>query len=173
MQVHVESLLLGILSGIIASLLFHLLLKKDTPKIKISDTIAMRSDEEHTEYRIKVVNLRKRYVSHVSVFLFLDNMENGPDGRILREKPLVVYSEDIPFIDPKRRKDLDCKYAVRFRVDDNLLSKWEDKKHQYLLLRLYCIDEKSGSGKMFEKEYRSPNCIIEGSFETGASMAIR
>ncbi len=164
--------IVGIVSGVISAILFHCILKRTSPKLKISDKIEKRKINNKILYHIKVVNLRRRFAVNVTPFLELVHSENGPDGPILRYMPIKVYAEDIPYIDPYKRKDKESKYAVRFEITNDLEQIWADDTMHYLHLRIYCNDAFSGSGKFFDITYHKRNCIVKGAFKTGKSVEI-
>lgn len=168
----IESAIVGIVSGLVSAIIFHCILKKSSPKIIISDEIEKREVNGKSEYRIKVVNLQKHFAVNVKPYLVLVHSQNGVNGLILRTKQLKVYEEDLPYIDPFNKKDADCKYAVRFRVTENLEVDWNNTVAQHLEIRIYCVDEFSGAGKLFVKNYYSPSCIVKGNFKTGKSLEI-
>lgn len=162
----------GIIAGVVSSATFHVILKRTVPKIKISDKIEKRIVNGQAKYHIKIVNLRRRFVVNVAPYLDLAHSENGPDGTILRLKKLDIHSEDVPYIDPYKRQDTECKYAVRVELTEQLESIWTDDQTQFLQVQIYCADEFSGSGKLFSQKYFSHNCIVEGKFKTGKSLDI-
>lgn len=168
----VSSIIIGIISGIISAAVFHCILRRTTPKIKISKQIEKREINGEVKYHIKVVNLRKRFAVNVMPFLDLVHSENGPDGTILCLKALEIHADDIPYIDPYSRRDSDAKYAVRVEITDSLEKIWENDRSQHLQLKIFCIDEFSGSGKLFQQTYYQRKCIINGRFETGKSLNI-
>ena len=168
----IESIIIGIVSGLVSAAMFHCILRRSAPKIIISDKIEKREVGGKVEYHIKVVNLKMRFVVNIKPYLVLVHSKNGPNGPILRTTQLHVYEEDLPYIDPFNTKDTDSKYAVRFRITENLERDWQNKESQHLEIRIYCTDEFSGSGKLFVQSYYSPVCIVAGSFKTGKSVEI-
>ena len=134
-------------------------------------TIEKRVVNGKPVYHIKIVNLRRRFVVNVVPYLDLVHSENGPDGTILRFRKMDIYSEDVPYIDPYKRQDTECKYAVRVEIPKQLESIWIDDKVQSLQLQIYCTDEFSGSGKLFSQKYYNHSCIVEGKFRTGKCIS--
>lgn len=70
----------GIISGVVASFIFHLTLKSSAPKIKISSEIAKRRCGDKYKYYIKLVDLKRGYVVDMKPFLYLMQYGNGPGG---------------------------------------------------------------------------------------------
>ncbi len=167
-----EGILVGVVSGVISAAVFHVIMKYTVPSISISDEIEERQGKNGKEYRIKIVNNRKRYVNNVKIYADLVHYENGPNGTVVRIGEVKVHNEDIPYIDPYDEKDVYCKYAVRCRFADDVLDMWKGDKQKHLQVRVFCTDEFSGAGKVFSKEYRQSSCVVSGSFKTGTSMEI-
>lgn len=168
-----EVIIIGVLSGIVSAFIFHLILKLTKPQIIISDKIEKRVDSNgNIVYHIKVVNLRKRFVVNVIPYLDLVHSEKGPGGIILRLKALNIDVKSIPYIDPYDRRDSYCKYAVRVEIKESLETVWANDTTQSLRLLIYCVDEFSGAGKFFEKNYYQRNCIKEGKFVIGKSVEV-
>lgn len=175
----INSVVIGIISGIVSAAIFHIFLKSTIPKIIISNQIEKRKVKVELDgkveylyqYHIKVVNLTRRYVVSVTPYLFMEHRENGPDGNILRQKILNIYKDDIPYIDPYNKHDIESKYAVRIEIAEPLEDIWENSG-QSLQLQIYCVDEFSGSGKFFQQTYYQKSCIVEGKFKTGKSLEI-
>ena len=83
----------GIIAGVVSSATFHVILKRTVPKIKISDKIEKRIVNGQAKYHIKIVNLRRRFVVNVAPYLDLAHSENGPDGTILRLKNWIFIQK--------------------------------------------------------------------------------
>lgn len=165
----------GVLSGLCASLLFHLLLKHTTPKLEIAREIERRFIEGSAkpEFRIKIVNKRKRYATDFSLFLSLVHEENGPDGIIVRMRQLDICEDQIPYIEPYERKDKNGKYAVRVQIPINLDEEWLDDRIERRELTMFCRDAFSGSGKFFTRNYYSKADIITGRYNTGKRIDVK
>ena len=165
-------IIIGIISGIVSTALFHCLLKFTKPNIIISDCIEKRIVDQKPVYHIKVVNLRKRNAVGIKLYLYLVHAENGHDGTILRYEQMEIHDGGIPYIDPYDKKDSTSKYAIRLELPNQLLDIWKDDRIQYLRFGIYCVDEFTGSEKFFSQEYRQHSKIIEGKFKTGKSLEI-
>lgn len=76
-----NSLIIGIISGIVSSVIIYLLVFCVKPKIKISDDIARYTDENDNDvYRIKIIN--KSYFSVFNLNYSLHYCCKQPDGII-------------------------------------------------------------------------------------------
>lgn len=172
MEAFLAAIVTGIISGIVSAAIFHCLLQQNVPEIKISDKISKRDVNGKTEYRIKVVNLKKRYVTNIRPYLELVHQEYTSTGIVARTKILPIYADDIPYIDPYDENDTVYKYAVRCELTDTLEADWNDNL-KYLQVKIFCEDAFSGAGKLFCQTYQNPNtCIVPGKFKAGMSMEI-
>ncbi len=79
----ISSVTSGIISGIVASIIMNAYLRSKKPKILISDRIA-RNDVG--EYRIKLINKSKFYVTNMVVQARLISTSVGNGGNIISSK---------------------------------------------------------------------------------------
>lgn len=167
------STLIGVISGIIASIAFHFITYLSKPKIRISEQISKKKINGVYEYRFKIVNMSKYYVKNVKVFLEIIKRDNGDGGVILSSKPIHVIRKDVTFIEPHSKNDKDASYAVRYRIDGDLENLWAEDEQSYLRLRFYCENEFNGTGKLFTQNYsKKATTIKEGDFKFGDSCEI-
>lgn len=166
----VSSIVSGIISGIIASILLNLYYWHKSPKLIISDKIAKNAKDE---YRVKIVNLSKFYVTNVFIQVQLVTVCNGNGGNILNVINLDIPYKMIQIIAPYDRSDTNATYAVRFVLPQNLESLWENDEHTNLKLVIYCSNEHNNSSKLYEKiYYKKHDSIKRGEFEFGKSVRI-
>lgn len=166
-----QSIIIGLLSGIVSSILSTMIIRFIRPRIIISSKIARADTNEKPEYRVKVVNLSRSYAKNVHVTAQLINRQNLPDGGILvTTKPLHFIRTDFGFIEPYKKADIENRYAIRLRFKDPLEEIWCDPTYTSLEISVYCENETSGVGKVFKKVYYSKTCICNGVYETGKSV---
>lgn len=167
-------LISGLLSGIISSIIANIIFRKSKPKLIISDKIAKNVREKNcSEYRIKVVNLSKRYVKNLKFQARLITPGNGVGGIKLHITPIEIMYSNIEIMDPYNIADNDARYAIRIRLDENLELLWAEDNQTYLELQIYGENEFNGSGKVFRKVYnKKSHSIVLGEFETKESMVI-
>lgn len=170
-----ETLVLGIASGVISGLLssviMQIITRANKPKIIISKKIACQNIEGKNEYRFKIVNLSKSYIKNMIVSAeFVDSTNTG-SGLVIITKPLKLARSDIRVIKPYSVEDQAMEYAIRFRILEDLETKWTDVEHTSLRVTAYCEHESNGVGKIFEQTYHK-NDITKGKFEAGKSMDI-
>lgn len=170
----VVGLATGLLSGIVASVLFTMLSRCFKPKIVIADKIT-KTDEGHGPvYRVKFVNLSKHYAKNVHITAqFIDRKNAHKEkGVIVQTRPLKFVRTDFQFVAPYDTKDNEARYAVRLRFQDNIEELWKDPDHTALEFSIYCENEMNGVGKVFKKIYPTPKSIAKGTYETEKSTKI-
>ncbi len=161
----------GIISGIIASILINIYYWRKSPKLLISKQIAKN---KKGEYRVKVVNLSKFYVTNVFVQMQLITISNGNGGTILNVKNIDIPYKVIKVIAPFDKKDINATYAIRFVIPNDLEQIWENDMQTNLKLLIYCSNEHNNSSKLYEQTYyRKEDSIKDGEFEFGKSTQIR
>ena len=160
----------GIISGIVASIILNNYYWNQKPKLLISDKIAKNSKNE---YRIKIVNKSRFYVTNVFVQVQLVTITLGNGGNILNATNIEIPKPIIQIINPYSKKDTDAPYAIRLAVSKDLEEIWKDDAHTYLKLIIYCSNEHNNASKLYEKiYYKKENCIKFGEFEFGKSINI-
>lgn len=162
----------GILSGIFASIIAQSIIHFFKPNITISEKISNENVDGKNQFRFKIVNNSKQYIKNLSVSAQLITKENAQDGTLITTKPLKLARNDVKFIAPYSKKDEMNLYAVRFRIDDDLLELWNNDQFTSLEVTVYCEKESNSSGKVFKKIYYKRNSIVQGTFETGKSTKI-
>lgn len=164
------SLVSGVISGIVASILINHYYWNKKPKLLISDHIAKN---EHNEYRIKIVNESNFYVTNVFVQVQLVTITVGNGGNILNTINVDIPKSSIKIIYPYDEKDVNSLYAVRLAISKNLEELWRDDDHTYLQLIIHCSNEHNNASKLYEKKfYKKSSCIKFGEFEYGKSIKV-
>ena len=132
------SIIVGVLSGLVASTVFLYFISRVRPKVNISNTIAKgQSSKGDTAYRIKVINMTRRSIINVKAQLHLVTLSVVPGGVIEKSKAIELRRSDPMEISRFDRKDTKAEYAFRFLTYEDLDSLWEDDKLSYLKFRIY------------------------------------
>lgn len=181
------TLLYGIVSGVVAAIVFYYIMMSIKPKIEISDKIAKEkilddkgnhiyneNGELAYEYVIKIINYSKANVEDLSYQLFI--MEDWFSGN-----GKMFEARDLDFKKPNNMKLLvglnekdhtsnnNCRQIV---IKGNLENDW-DKNKEWLEFLVVSYHSKSGSRKVHKAKYTDRRLHIqEGYFETGHSMKI-
>lgn len=163
------SIVSGIISGIIASVILNNYYWNVKPKLLISNQI---SKNEKGEYRIKIINKSKFYVTNVFIQLQLVTVSNGNGGNILKAINLDIPYKMLQIIDRYDKNNLNAPYAIRFVISKNLEEIWKEDEHTYLKLIVYCSNEHNNASKLYEYIYHKKQCIKNGNFKFGDSLEI-
>ena len=166
------AVLIGILSSIIASILFLWFLTKIRPQLEISDQIAKeRSLEGKTIYKIKVINKTSHPIINIKAQLLLVTPTVVPGGILMETKKIPLKKSEVMYIEKFDRSDEEAKYAFRFVTYEDIENIWENNKE--LLFRIMATHSVSGFTKVFEKKYYNKKSIKEGEFKIGEEMDIQ
>jgi hypothetical protein len=165
--------LLGIVSSVIASLIFTVGVRLLRPEIEISDQIA----DEHGRHRVKIVNARRRDAVDVNVHIFIEQprqVQGETSHQILSRVGNRFNMDALPGQSRPNKKDPRARYARWIRLDEEFRTIWEEKGHDYpVLIVVFAKDAVSGVGRLFEKRYGPPHIsVAKGVFKTGISMRV-
>lgn len=165
-----QSLLIGIISGVISSLLFLISLFLLKPRIEISDKICTNSEFGNTYYFIKTINKTWWTIYDIKVELSLLQTSSTKGGKIYKVDKIELRREP-PFQIPRfSKKDKDAFYAVLFSTESDLDTLWTKDTHS-LKVVISARHNFSGFGNIFTKEYFSKeHAIHKGKFEFGNSL---
>jgi hypothetical protein len=166
----IEAIAVGILSSVVASALWILILSRLTPKMIISPEIA--EDPATQVFRIKVVNLSRRAAVDLRVEAHLVTSIGVRGGRVNRRMNLVCGNP--PLVLPRRtRTSKEYDNAYRLRIDSNVRELWSASPDSFVRLQIFARHEVTGMGKMFEQRYHHPGAeIVTGSFVHGHDMSV-
>ena len=165
------SVVIGLLSSLLASVVFLSFLNSMKPKVLIAPSIAMRKKENKFDYSIKIINRTRVPILNVRIRLELIDLHNVPGGKLFQEGTLSQY--DVFQIERFDKKDVDASYAFRFRISDSIIhDKWTvDNSH--LKLTLLATHSTSGFTKVFEQKYfYKETDLVNGTYEFGNSLDV-
>ena len=158
-------LIVGIISGVVASIMVYIFLLLVRPKIYVSDKICKTVENGQTIFRIKVVNKTRYMLTNVKYTL--NYCEKSGDG-VHNVKEIPPLKTPLIFIDKYSRKDVNAEYAIRFTypaVSDIITEQC------WLEFSIYANHGFSNTTACVKKKYDAVN-ISPGIFETGTSMRI-
>lgn len=172
------SVIAGTIGAILATALLLAILRLYRPSIQVSSEIARyrESRDGKTYHVIKVINRVGRAAIDIEAELTWIEEVPWADGD---KTGFVQYYTEVELVRDKIRvlnrydsKDDHGLYAFRFRTEEPLRDNW-DNVHVRLLFRLIGVDSRSGSMRVFTREYTKLNePIKDGTFEPGQSMKI-
>ena len=168
----INNITTGIISGLVTSFLFLLILSGFRPKIKISPYIAKEFDKDGVFYTFKVVNLSKRSCINIKVDASVAYTEKVEGGITHWTKELKLNQTNVFEISGYRKKDKNADYAWRFTTDDNLTKKWKGYPDT-VRFRIIATDPTTGLSKAFLHEYNSKILALkEGSHNFGMDLHV-
>jgi hypothetical protein len=165
----IEAVMLGVASGLVASLVWWFLLFRLKPKIHISPAIARTIAPDGTvEFRIKIVNMGRRAAFDVETHVYLDTIEKTKEPKKVNRKldRLDVQGAKNFFLHRYDKRDQDGRYARKLLIKTDLDSAWKDDAHS-IVFRIFPKDGVSGAVWQDEKIYPTLSCI-----ETGSSPGV-
>lgn len=159
-----DELIIGVISGLVATICFSLFLLIVRPKIKISEEICEDPDDVDV-YRIKVINKSRVIVNNLKYSLHY--CCDAGDG-IKEVVEIPTRKDPLTYLDKYSRSSDD--YAVRFSY---ILDKRKYPLEENATLEFSVMANHSISNTMscVKKTYTKKN-IKRGVFETGKSMKI-
>lgn len=169
-------ILIGVFSSFVATVVFLVCLRSLRPKIVVSDKIARAKDPDTGKdvWIVKVVNIGRRPFADVKVRLVMVHTHAGYGGPVLTIEDLKLRRDTLFQMPRYDKHDADAKYAVQFRIDEDIDSKWVDDMHYHLRFIVSGVDGVSGFRGVFPKDYRLKEASLKvGEFEFGKSIRIK
>lgn len=171
----INTLISGVLSGMVASLLFLFVLRQFRPKISISPFIARDVNSlGEVRYRFKVVNRSFRPAVDVGVYLYRDRPRkvSGGASPIHVLKPIPISDIHINLIPGRRGGDRDARHARRYKCDADLLEYWPNDEFESVVLKIVCRDGFTGVCRVVEQRFELHSSIRDGVFAFGDSLDV-
>lgn len=157
-----ETVLSGIVSGIIASIGFAIILWLIKPKIKTSDKICVTKQNDKNVYRIKFIN--NTFVTLINVIYTLHYCVDYEDG-LMDIKEIEPSKSKLTTLEKKNFKNTDN--AVRITYE--LCSKYFPlKDNARLIFTIQATHPISNTSICIKTVYHNRD-IVFGEFETGKS----
>lgn len=170
-----NALVTGVLSGMVASLLFLLALRQFRPKVSISPFIAREVDSlGEIRYRFKVVNRSFRPAVDVGVYLYRDRPRKvfGGVSAIHCLKRIPLSDIHINLIPGRRIRDKDARHARRYLCDADLLAYWPSDEFESVVLKVVCRDGFTGVCRIVEQRFELHSTIRDGHFAFGDNLEV-
>ncbi|WP_138432380.1 hypothetical protein [Winogradskyella algicola] len=184
------TLFYGIISGVVAAVVYYYIMKSIKPKIEISDHIAKEKKldengnhikDEHGnlqyEYVLKIINRTKSNIEDVSYQMFI--MEDWFEGPTVGNKN--YEARDIAFkkrnsvkfiVGTKEKNTTYFDNCRQIALNGNLEKEW-DKNNEWVEFQIVSYHSKSGSRKVHKMKYTDRKShIVCGKFNSGETMEI-
>ena len=167
-----SNLLIGVVSGVAASTLFFVLLRRLRPRIEISPFIARSEQGGYTYYDFKIVNLGARSAIDLRAHLVVATPTNVEGGPIYRTQGIELTKDAFFELGRFDEKDQNAYYALRFTTVEDIETLWKDDR-SHIRLRIMATDAESGFSRAFMHDFRTKrNTIKNGQHEFGTSLAV-
>lgn len=170
-----DKVLLAVIVGLVANVIFFIILSRFKPKIEISPEIAKGrcTITGKTIYRIKVINRCSYAIMDIRSYLHIYKNYPSTTGEVWKSESIDLQRSDPLIIDKYSKNDDDANYAYRFLTYDDIEEKWKDDNSQFLRFRIFARHSASGFGAFFFKDYKlKENSIVEGDFSKGDTFKI-
>jgi hypothetical protein len=169
---YISNLLIGVVSGIVSSVLFFTLLRHLRPEILISPFIAKLQQDGHTYYDFKIINNSSRSAIDLRAHLVLTKPVNVEGGSVDNSIGITLTKDsffELGRLDPT---DQNAHYAFRFTTVDDIESLWKDDL-SHIRLRIMATDAESGFSRAFMHDFHTKrNSIKNGQHEFGTSLNV-
>lgn len=165
----INSILSGIISGFISSLLVYGFWQLQKPRLMISNEIAKN---DKGEYRIKIINKSKKYIRNVIFRLQLVTNTNAANGYVFNTYNLELPYPEILMIGPYEKKSEKAEYAIRIVLPKDMEKYWIEDIYTHLKLIVHCSNELNTASRTYEQKFYKKSCIKNGEFAWGDSMEI-
>lgn len=169
------SIVSGLISGVVASLLFYLYMRKMRPKIFICDDIALSNNEEGPFYGFKLYNESKKYdVLDLRFELFIITPFNSHGGRNYKIDKLKLKREHIMSLSKcSKENEKEGSFALVMTTREDLETLW-NKDSQILEFHVHARHSFSGATHSFSKKfYTKSTSIKQGMFTFGKTNAVK
>ena len=172
------ALLVGVVSGIIASGLFFLVLRIFKPRIRIAKEIVKQiinkeNGEIEIHYWFKFINMTKADIENISIDLFLmEDYFNG-SAKNYETKRLKIARSEIKFLVGLNKRSKDTfNNCVQMKILEPLEEKWNGKK-EWMQLHIDSKHSQSGRRKVQVMKFQDPErTIVVGKFDSGENFKI-
>jgi hypothetical protein len=173
MEQHLISLVLGVVSGVVASYLFLMYyLGRKKPIIQISAHISKVEFKGETNYFFKFVNKTDSEIFDVRVEATFFKPVGDLNGTNLQGTDIELKDSFFMYIPKSNKEDQHNLHCMRLRTVENLEEKWTDASSK-IRLTIIARHALSGFNQVFYKEYNSIRCITTLQFISGDSLEVK
>ena len=161
------TILVGAISGLVASIIFFVVLYRIKPRIEISDLVTIEKTDEGTFYRVKVVNKTHAMITNLRYTLYYCKEHQD---KLVTMNEIPSKNVKLVCIAPYSKKDKLNEYAVRFKyeVDPNMYPMEEGCKLVFYFLADHAV---SNTTVCIRKTYYVDD-VRAGVFERADSLNV-
>ena len=162
-----ETILTGVISGLIASVVFFIFLQIVKPRLKVSKQVSRSENNGRILYRIKVVNRSLSMICNLKYTLYYCSKNTE---RLVNIQEIEPAKSPFTTIKGRRKKDKHNEHAVRisYYFDEE---QYPLKNGMYLKFVITANHSVTSTLKAVTRVYTEDD-VITGSFETGDSFHI-
>jgi hypothetical protein len=166
-----ENLFIGVVSGVVASAIFLLLLFTLRPKLVFSNLIA--DPEGGAKFVFKILNKSKYAALDLEIQVSIVTPYATPGGETVWAHQDISLRKNTLFELPRFSKnDIEAKYALRFSTQQNLRSICNSAS-EYVVVKVKARHGLSGFSRVFSKKYHPKTDIAVGQHEFGDALGVR
>jgi hypothetical protein len=172
----IYDLILAILTGTIATLIFFFTLRIFKPNIIISNKIIKVSQIDSQgktiiSYAFKFINKTRSDIENVAIDLFLMEDYFHGTAKNYKSKRLRVAQPEFKFLTGKKNKDKHIhNNCVQMVIKEPLEDMWNGEK-EWLQVQIDSKHSKSGRRTIIVKTFKDPaNTIVYGKFDSGENF---
>jgi len=163
------SIITGVVSGVISSLLVLVVFSIFKPRVKLSDEISAKEiGDGKWLYQVKVVNLTRSMLTNVSYTLRFCKVHRDNMVEAQEVKPLKSYLAVIDKYNPKQKT---ASYAVRisYEIDEREYVLNDDTKLEFTIFASHVL---TNASVCLKQEYKAIDICKNSLFEYGKSTKI-
>ncbi len=169
----VWNIVIGIATGVLASLLFFLLSWSIKPKLKISNKVcgvriknSYGTESNSYKYKIKVVNLNHVPLKNVHYILEIRHIL---DDNNIETEPIKFSLEPTHILYKYSKKDKYSQYAFRISFTADILNKMNNDS-DVLVFTIFAEHSITSTGIVKVVEYKTSDILQNKHFEQGKSI---
>jgi hypothetical protein len=170
-----ETIILGIISSIIASSIFAFVYAwtfyQIKPNLKISPEIAKILEDGNLIYKIKVMNWGRFPITNVKAELSYVKLQPVAGGNKIITKRIHLNKSEILSLDKYDELTQDESNCYTFRTNEKLEYNFIHNNRNHLLFKIYATHSFSNFGKVKKMEY-TLDSFINGDFVFGNTLDI-
>lgn len=167
----VESLVVGVAASLVASFVWVVLLRLLRPKVDIATLACF--DPSDDKLKIKVINRSRRAIVHIHVEVATVMHVSAAGGLVGMRHVIPLFSPE-PLAIEGYRKGNDDQNAYRFavKIERKDLQDLIASNSSNLRFSVYCEDELSGLGRLFQHAFHDASEIVCGSYAKGQDFNV-
>ncbi len=164
-----NTIILGITTSFIASLIFSFIFTQLKPKIKISKVISYYENS----FKIKIINKSCFSATNIKAEISYINFFDVPNGIETNSAKIELVKKDFFALAKFDKNSEYATYTYRLKTKkiENLREGLNKNNREYIRLKIFATHSLSNIGKVFEQKYKIED-IVNGDFAFGNTFEI-